>query len=72
MNAESRMTEKKCPCCGTNLRKPVPADDWHEWDCFNCGLEVPHVTMIDGGSLIDFAATQPDPAAFLRAVLDLR
>jgi hypothetical protein len=54
------------------MLKPWPEGDWQEWDCTKCYLEVPNRINIDGGDLIDFAAKQPDPKAFLEAMKALR
>ena len=48
-----RQSDVSCPICGILLKQPCYEDDFHEWDCFGCGLEVPDSVAIDGRDIIE-------------------
>lgn len=60
-----------CPVCQGRLRKPDPQNDWFEFACWDCGLELPHEVVIGTEVLIETSRTQPDPAAFLKILCQL-
>jgi len=54
MPENQRACERACPNCGSErLYKPWAMGDCFEWDCFECGLEVPRHITAEGAGLLD-------------------
>lgn len=63
-----RVSNLPCPVCRFTMLKPSYEDDEPNWECRGCDLEFPGSFTLDGESVLKFAATQPSPEAFLKAV----
>lgn len=64
-----RHTDIPCPICGGNrLRQPWIAGDYPDWDCLDCGLDVPNSVFVDGASIIA-AMAKPELREALVAIV---
>jgi hypothetical protein len=50
----SRKSDVMCPNgCDFKLQAPDYECDWHSWDCYRCGLDLPRLVDIDVKDLIE-------------------
>lgn len=64
----ARQSDVPCPVCGCLLKQPSHTDDWHDWDCHRCQLEIPDSIRIDGRDIIE-ALRRPELRPLIRALL---